>query len=240
MIRLLLYGMPATPVYEISEKLSDFHDVDLFTIEREPDREDYWSDKIPDLKIDTGDMTSGSASQQMDRDPMALERDEAMDSETMKAEDPLSQDEVSDILTIPYGILVTEIPDVSLVSWATHILFVDSDEEAAIRWFKDRRKCPTCDTVFHLKEKPPKVPGICDRCGTDLKRRVEDHPLRARKQYRNWRADFNEMSNLAKKNKYYLRFRCDSYENVDAMVDRVEKWLRGSRRHESSPEFNSR
>ena len=238
MIRLLVYGMPGTPVIETSESLANFHDVDLFTLERHPDMESYWADKIPDFKLDTGDMKSGSESQQMGRDPLSSERDTDLDDENLDLVDSLSTDEICEILTIPYGIIVTEIPDPSLVSWASHVLFIDADENAAISWFKSRRKCPTCDTVFHLEEKPPLVPGICDRCGTDLKRKKEDHPIRVRKQYRNWRSEFNEMSNLAKKNKYYLRFHCENYENVQKMVDRVERWLKSSRKSKSSPEFN--
>ena len=240
MIRLLIYGMPGTPVYEISEALAAFHKVELFTIEREPDREDYWADKIPDFKLDTGDLTSGSESQQMDRDPLALEKDEVLDEASLETQEPLSMEEVCEVLTIPSGILVTEIPDSSLVSWSTHILFVDADEEQAINWFKKRRKCPTCDTVFHMEDKPPGVPGICDRCGSNLQRKTEDHPLRVRKQYRNWRSDFNGMNDLAKHNKHFLRFRCDAYEDIQQMVDRTEKWLRGSRRSRQSPDFGAR
>lgn len=243
MIRLLIFGMPGTPVYEIGDKLSDFHDVDLFTIEREPD-DGYFSDKIPDFRLDTGDMTSGSESQSMSRDPLLCEKDRVMDEANLDTEEPLSHEEVGEVLTIPYGILVTEVPDPALVAWATHVLFVDSDEEIAINWFKDRRKCPSCRTVFHTKDKPPKVPGICNRCGTDLKRRTEDHPLRIRKQYRNWRSDFNEMKDLAKGNKYYLKFRADLYESVKKMQDRVERWLRksnsSSQESKSAPDWSYR
>lgn len=245
MIRLLIYGMPGTPIYEVAEGLADFHDVDLFTIERQPDMESYWSDKIPDFRLDTGDLLSGSESQQMSRDPLSEEKDRALDSESLELEGPLEQEEVCAILKIPSGILVTEISDTSLVSWSTHILFIDADEEMAVDWFKYRRKCRSCNSVFHMKDKPPQVPGICDRCGTDLQRRSEDHPLRVRKQYRNWRSDFNEMNNMAKGNKHYLKFRADLYDNVQKMQDRVEKWLRKSSSTEghqsrSAPDWNYR
>ena len=76
MIRLLAYAMPGCPIYEISEAVSDFHDVDLFTLERHGEDQGYWSDKIPSFHLDTGDMTSGSASEHMARDPLLLEKDE--------------------------------------------------------------------------------------------------------------------------------------------------------------------
>ncbi len=40
----------------------------------------------------------------------------------------------------------------------------------------DRRVCPTCQTVYNLTTKPPKVPGHCDRDGTALMHRPDDRP----------------------------------------------------------------
>lgn len=37
-----------------------------------------------------------------------------------------------------------------------------------------RRTCPKCKTVFHVTNQPPKVEGICDRCGERLYQREDD------------------------------------------------------------------
>ncbi len=37
-----------------------------------------------------------------------------------------------------------------------------------------RRSCPQCGTVYHVKNMPPKVPGICDKDGTALVQRPDD------------------------------------------------------------------
>lgn len=37
-----------------------------------------------------------------------------------------------------------------------------------------RRTCPTCHSVYHVKAKPPKVAGVCDKDGTPLKQRTDD------------------------------------------------------------------
>lgn len=37
-----------------------------------------------------------------------------------------------------------------------------------------RRSCPKCGAIYHLKDKPPKVPGVCDECGTGLIQRDDD------------------------------------------------------------------
>lgn len=39
-----------------------------------------------------------------------------------------------------------------------------------------RRICPTCQTVYHVTNRPPKVPGRCDFDGTELVQRPDDRP----------------------------------------------------------------
>jgi adenylate kinase len=35
---------------------------------------------------------------------------------------------------------------------------------------------PSCGAIYHMKTAPPKVPGICDLCGSALKQRADDKP----------------------------------------------------------------
>jgi adenylate kinase len=37
-----------------------------------------------------------------------------------------------------------------------------------------RRSCPQCGAVYHVKNMPPKVAGVCDRDGTPLVQRPDD------------------------------------------------------------------
>jgi adenylate kinase len=39
-----------------------------------------------------------------------------------------------------------------------------------------RRTCPKCKAVFHIESMPPKVRGVCDKCGTHLVQREDDRP----------------------------------------------------------------
>jgi adenylate kinase len=39
-----------------------------------------------------------------------------------------------------------------------------------------RRTCEKCKSVFHVKERPPKVEAVCDRCGGRLFQREDDRP----------------------------------------------------------------
>ena len=39
-----------------------------------------------------------------------------------------------------------------------------------------RRTCPKCKAGYHIKNLPPKVEGICDKCGVELVVRKDDNP----------------------------------------------------------------
>lgn len=39
-----------------------------------------------------------------------------------------------------------------------------------------RRACPKCKAGYHVKNLPPKVEGICDKCGAELTIRKDDNP----------------------------------------------------------------
>jgi adenylate kinase len=39
-----------------------------------------------------------------------------------------------------------------------------------------RRTCEKCKAVFHITGQPPKVEGVCDRCGGRLFQREDDRP----------------------------------------------------------------
>ena len=55
-----------------------------------------------------------------------------------------------------------------------HVLDIDvNDEELMIRLI-GRRVCKTCGASYHVTNMPPKVEGICDKCGAELIQRADD------------------------------------------------------------------
>jgi adenylate kinase len=48
--------------------------------------------------------------------------------------------------------------------------------ESILERLSGRRTCEKCKAVFHLKDLPPKVEGVCDRCGGALYQREDDRP----------------------------------------------------------------
>ncbi len=47
-------------------------------------------------------------------------------------------------------------------------------DDVVLERITGRRSCPKCGTVYHVKNMPPKVPGVCDRDGTPLVQRSDD------------------------------------------------------------------
>jgi adenylate kinase len=61
-------------------------------------------------------------------------------------------------------------------------------EEVVIERLAERRSCPKCEAIYHLVNKPPKSPGLCDVCGTALVQRADDKPEIIRERLKTHRA----------------------------------------------------
>jgi len=230
MLRLLIYGVPGSPVFELAEWASSFHNLPFYTIEHYPEEIDsYFDDKIPAVVLDTGDFSSGSESQSMARDPYSMELDRVLDVPLdIGADDykPIDDEDLAEVFQVKQGILVTEIPDLSLIRWSSHILFLNSDEENVVDWFNKRRKCRSCGNVHHLDEKPSRDPEICDRCGTDLIQLAEDYPDNVRQQFMNWRNEFWAFQKTSKKERSYKSIPIDKMDSFYELCLQTERWIR--------------
>ena len=55
-------------------------------------------------------------------------------------------------------------------------VLIDVPDEIIQDRIAGRRTCPKCKAGYHVKNLPPKVEGICDKCGTALTIRKDDNP----------------------------------------------------------------
>ena len=55
-------------------------------------------------------------------------------------------------------------------------LCVSINDEVIHDRIAGRRTCPKCKAGYHVKALPPKVEGICDKCGAELVIRKDDNP----------------------------------------------------------------
>ncbi len=60
----------------------------------------------------------------------------------------------------------------------TAVLEIQVEDEEIIRRVGGRWSCPKkgCKATYHTENNPPRVAGICDRCGTELTQRTDDKP----------------------------------------------------------------
>ena len=54
------------------------------------------------------------------------------------------------------------------------VIALEVDFEILKERITGRRICPKCGAIFHIKNHPPKVEGICDVCGAELQQRKDD------------------------------------------------------------------
>lgn len=56
------------------------------------------------------------------------------------------------------------------------VLSLEVSDDMIVERMSGRRVCPKCGATFHTDHNPPKVAGICDKCGAELIRRKDDAP----------------------------------------------------------------
>jgi adenylate kinase len=56
------------------------------------------------------------------------------------------------------------------------VISIEISDEVIMDRMNGRRVCEHCGSSYHLVAVPPKVPGVCDRCGGKLVQRHDDEP----------------------------------------------------------------
>jgi adenylate kinase len=54
------------------------------------------------------------------------------------------------------------------------VLVLDVDADTLVKRLSGRRSCATCGATYNIWFEPPRVEGICDRCGSALTQRADD------------------------------------------------------------------
>lgn len=57
----------------------------------------------------------------------------------------------------------------------THVLLLEVPRDILVMRISGRRVCRQCGAVYHIKNIPSRVPGVCDKCGGELYQRSDDN-----------------------------------------------------------------
>lgn len=64
------------------------------------------------------------------------------------------------------------------------VIYLQVPEEEILRRLSGRLSCPRCHAIYQVNTMPPKVKGICDRCGAALEQREDEQPEVVRRRLR--------------------------------------------------------
>ncbi|MBI4053173.1 MAG: adenylate kinase [Candidatus Diapherotrites archaeon] len=56
------------------------------------------------------------------------------------------------------------------------VIELSAPEDVLVERLSWRRQCRQCGKIYHMKNLPPKKPGVCDECGGELFQREDDLP----------------------------------------------------------------
>jgi len=79
----------------------------------------------------------------------------------------------------PRTVAQAEALDSLLEEQGTHLdaaVYYTVPRQTLIERLSGRRTCPSCNAVFHIASRPPRLPGICDDCSGRLVQRADDCP----------------------------------------------------------------
>ncbi len=89
-----------------------------------------------------------------------------------------------------------------------------------------RRTCRECGAIYHVKEVPPKVEGICDRCGGRLYQRSDETPQAIKNRLRVYREKTKPVIDYFRKKGLLADIDANyPFEEVDKVFSQCEKHL---------------
>ena len=99
------------------------------------------------------------------------------------------------------------------------------DDDVLVDRIAGRYTCAKCGTGYHDTNHPPKVAGVCDKCGsTEFKRRPDDNPETLRTRLQAYYKDTSPLIGY-----YYAKGKLKSVDgmaDIDSVTDQIEAILK--------------
>jgi adenylate kinase len=89
-----------------------------------------------------------------------------------------------------------------------------------------RRTCRKCGAIYHVKDVPPKLKGICDRCGGKLYSRSDEAPKAIKNRLGVYHEKTKPVTDYFRKRKLLAIIDANyKFEEVDEVISQCEKHL---------------
>jgi adenylate kinase len=106
-----------------------------------------------------------------------------------------------------------------------HVIELEVDEDALVERITGRFSCAKCGALYHDTAHPPKVPGVCDSCGsTEFKRRPDDNEETVRTRMQEYRAKTAPILPLYEARGIVSRI--DGMAAIDTVAEQIDAILR--------------
>jgi len=100
-------------------------------------------------------------------------------------------------------------------------IFISKEE--SVRRVAGRRICPKCGEVYHVTYNPPRVPGVCDVCGSKLVQREDDRREIVERRYDLYINNMTPIIKFYKKHGLYVRI--DGHGSISEVWERIRPLL---------------
>lgn len=97
--------------------------------------------------------------------------------------------------------------------------------DEAVERLSARRVCSSCQENYHLKFKPPKVEGICDKCAGELIQRDDDQPEKIRNRVAEYERTIAPI--LEEYGKRGILVEIDASPTIDEIYEEFKPVMRG-------------
>ncbi len=108
----------------------------------------------------------------------------------------------------------------------TQVLYLEVRRDELLRRLTGRRVCSGCGASYHVVFNPPRLEGVCDRCGGPLTQRKDDQPEAVAVRLKE---NFERTQDLVK---FYegkgLLIRIDGEQPIGHVYDAIRQALRGA------------
>ncbi|MDO4778413.1 MAG: adenylate kinase [Tissierellia bacterium] len=106
----------------------------------------------------------------------------------------------------------------------TKVLDITVDKQLLIKRISGRRVCPNCGGSYHIVNEPPKVEGICDKCGTSVIQRPDDNEETIRQRIEIYENQTSPLIEYYKKQGKLVEF--DGNKSIDEVYSDVKDSLK--------------